>query len=213
MATGIRMHWLYFDANSPRCLEDAGYGYDSTCGYNEAVGFRAGTLQPFRPPSVKTLLELPLAIMDSALFSSRRMNLDRRQAYQLCVPIVAAARRFGGALVLNWHERSLAPERLWGDFYVKLLRLIAEDARVWFTTAGRAVEWFRWRRTIRFIRTTEGFTLCAAASPGPAAILRIHHPGGLTGQCLSRAYHGGSSLHVAMPSDLPAGVGCAGRIH
>ncbi|MCS6316242.1 MAG: hypothetical protein H8K05_00355 [Nitrospira sp.] len=46
---GIRMHWLYFDADSPKRLEEAGFDYDSTWGYNEAVGYKAGTLQAFRP--------------------------------------------------------------------------------------------------------------------------------------------------------------------
>ena len=45
---GVRMHWLYFDVNSPRCLESAGFDYDSTWGYNDAVGYRAGTSQVFR---------------------------------------------------------------------------------------------------------------------------------------------------------------------
>ena len=116
-STGARMHWLYLGADSPACLEAAGFDYDSTCGYNDAVGYRAGTLQAFRPPGAATLLELPLTIMDSALFSSTRMALDRTAAARLYDDIVAQARRFGGALVVNWHDRSLAPERLWGASY------------------------------------------------------------------------------------------------
>ena len=40
------MHWLYFDriAGAARA---AGFTYDSTWGYNEAVGYRAGTSQVF----------------------------------------------------------------------------------------------------------------------------------------------------------------------
>ena len=47
---GVRMHWLYFDSDSPRALEDAGFEYHSTCGDNEVVGFRAGTSQVFQWP-------------------------------------------------------------------------------------------------------------------------------------------------------------------
>src|SRR5262249_41655099 len=47
--TGARMHWLYFDEQAPARLEQAGFSYDSTFGYNETVGFRAGTVQAFRP--------------------------------------------------------------------------------------------------------------------------------------------------------------------
>ena len=42
--------------------------YDSTIGYNETVGYRAGTTQPYRPLAASRLLELPLHVMDTALF-------------------------------------------------------------------------------------------------------------------------------------------------
>ena len=41
----------------------------------------------------------------------------------------------GGALTVNWHTRSLSPERLWGDFYKELLAEI-QTHRVWFGTAA-----------------------------------------------------------------------------
>jgi hypothetical protein len=146
---GIRMHWLYFSDQSPRQLEDAGFSYDSTWGYNDAVGYRAGTSQVFRLPGTESLMELPLAIMDSALFYTDRMGLDRHAAMERCRAIVQHARQFGGALVINWHDRSLAPERQWGRCYRELLDDLA-SGEVWFATAGEAVEWFRWRRSVRF---------------------------------------------------------------
>ena len=30
-------------------------------------------------------------------------------------------KQFGGVLMVNWHDRSIAPERLWDDFYAKLV--------------------------------------------------------------------------------------------
>ena len=110
---GIRMHWLYFSTTSPRTLEDAGFGYDSTWGFNDAVGFRAGTAQAFRLPGTKQLLELPLTIMDTALFYPDRMGLTREEAFERCGGLIQQVRRFGGSLVVNWHDRSLAPERQW----------------------------------------------------------------------------------------------------
>ncbi len=53
-SAGIRMHWLYFDKGSPAQLEKAGFDYDSTWGYNEAVGYRAGTSQAFRFPQCQS---------------------------------------------------------------------------------------------------------------------------------------------------------------
>jgi hypothetical protein len=176
----VRMHWLYFDADSPRRLEAAGFDYDSTCGYNDAVGYRAGTSQVFRWPTSDTLLELPLSIMDSALFFAARMGLTQAQALQLCKPIVANAKRFGGTLVINWHDRSLAPERLWGGFYRQLLDEAVRGSRVWFASAGDAVDWFRWRRSIQFTwdSTSRNVTVAATAPRAaiPAGTIQVHRP-------------------------------------
>jgi hypothetical protein len=147
---GVRIHWLYFSDHSWRNLEQAGFDYDSTWGYNDAVGFRSGTLQVFRQPGNDRLLELPLTIMDSAMFYPDRMGLTRDEACERCASIVKDARRFGGALVVNWHDRSLAPERQWGRSYETLLDDI-ESSGGWFANAGAAVDWFRWRRAIRFV--------------------------------------------------------------
>ena len=46
---GVRMHWLYYGQQSPGVLEKAGAVYDSTIGYNETVGYRAGTTQVYKP--------------------------------------------------------------------------------------------------------------------------------------------------------------------
>jgi hypothetical protein len=175
-SAGVRMHWLYFAPDSPHRLEAAGFHYDSTWGYNDAVGFRAGTSQAFRPLGCERLLELPLSIMDTALFYRGRMRLDRDEAMQLGRTVVSNARRYGGTLVINWHDRSLAPERLWDGAYRDLLEEIGNGDWVWFATAGDAVDWFRWRRSIRFDRdeTSGGITITASLPPvrGRAAILQ-----------------------------------------
>jgi hypothetical protein len=178
--TGVRMHWLYFEADAPRRLEAAGFEYDATCGYNDAVGYRAGTSQVFRLPGCERLVELPLSIMDTALFSRQRMGASYSEALARCAQIVAHAKRFGGTLVVNWHDRSLAPERLWGRFYRALIGEIARGNRVWFATAREVVEWFRWRRAIRFTwESGSGVVRVDAPAPPrgiPAGVLWTHRP-------------------------------------
>jgi hypothetical protein len=109
------------------------------------------------------------------------MGLSREEASQLCRQIVANARRFGGTLVINWHERSLSPERLWGRFYEELLNEIGKDDRVWFVTAKEAVEWFRWRRSIRFDENLSSDVanvyVSAPCSANLGAVVRVHQPG------------------------------------
>jgi hypothetical protein len=148
-APGIRMHWLLHDRHTARVLEDAGYEYDSTGGYNETVGYRHGTLQVFRPAGARTLLELPLHIQDGALFYPGRLNLTEAAAWDRCSEMMADAKRLGGVLTILWHDRSHAPERFWGDFYVRLVAALRES-KAWFGAAGDVVRWFRARREVRF---------------------------------------------------------------
>jgi hypothetical protein len=143
---GVRMHWLFFDENSPIKLEEAGFSYDSTVGYNETVGYRAGTAQAFKPLGAARMLELPMHIMDTALFYPAHMNLSPKQAECMISDLIDSATRFGGALTTNWHDRSIAPERLWGDVYQKLLDDLKKTG-AWFATAAQAVSWFRKRRS------------------------------------------------------------------
>jgi hypothetical protein len=143
------MHWLLRDANTPSVLERAGYAYDSTLGYNETVGYRGGTNQVFRPLGAQTLLELPLHIQDGALFYPQRLNLSEPEADKRCQALIDNANTFGGALTLLWHDRSHAPERFWGDFYVNLLQTL-RSLNCWFGTAAQVIDWFRKRRQVRF---------------------------------------------------------------
>lgn len=144
-ARGVRMHWLYFNEDSTTLLDQAGFDYDSTVGYNETIGFRAGTAQAYRPLGARHLLELPLVVMDTALFYPSHLNLRPAEAWQRVEAVVAQAARFGGCVTVNWHDRSLAPERLWGGFWRDLVEYL-EAQGAWVTTAGQAVDWFRQRR-------------------------------------------------------------------
>jgi hypothetical protein len=178
------MHWLYRNGSTFRILDEAGYSYDSSFGYNGAVGFRAGTVQAFKPLDSQRLLELPLNIQDTALFYSDRMNLSERQATTHCESLMENSRRYGGALTLLWHDRSLAPERLWGDFYRDLLAKLKGD-RAWIGPAGRAVQWFQRRRNvdIEWVKTGDGAVEVRVNGPDtgeaeeglPGMLLRVHY--------------------------------------
>lgn len=146
---GSRMHWLYWSENSAKALEEVGLMYDSTFGYNDAIGFRAGTTQAFCPLVANSLIELPLNIQDTALFYPNRMKLSETAAFALCKRVIQAYYIHGGVLTINWHTRSLSPERLWDDFYLQLLKEL-QSFRVWCGTARQISNWFRSRRKLRF---------------------------------------------------------------
>ncbi len=145
---GVRMHWLYYSQKSPKVLEEAGLTYDSTSGYNETVGYRAGTTQVFKPLGAKQLLELPLHVMDTALFYPAHQDYSPAEAAAVVEQLINNAARFGGCLTINWHDRSVAPERLWDSFYRDLFEHL-KTRGVWFANASQAVEWFRMRRSAK----------------------------------------------------------------
>lgn len=148
-ATGIRMHWLYFDELSPSMLERAGADYDSTIGYNETIGYRTGTTQAYKPLEANQLLELPLQIMDTALFFPCYLDLSPQEARTQVSNMINNAIQFGGSITINWHDRSIAPERLWGGFYTQLVDEL-KSKQCWFATAADTVSWFRKRREAVF---------------------------------------------------------------
>jgi hypothetical protein len=182
--TGIRMHWLYFNSHAPSILEKAGFYYDSTVGYNETIGYRAGTAQVFKHPETDHLLELPLHIMDTALFYPSYMNLSDKQAITAMQPLIEKASRLGGVLTVNWHDRSPGPERLWDGVYANLLG----DLRArtpWFATAFQIVSWFRKRRAVSFSKAAYTgqkipVQLAADLTPStglPPLTLRVYNTG------------------------------------
>ncbi|OLB87869.1 MAG: hypothetical protein AUI12_05920 [Acidobacteria bacterium 13_2_20CM_2_57_6] len=179
-AIGIRMHWLLRDRNTASVLDEAGYDYDSTEGYNETIGYRSGTTQVFRPLGAKTLLELPLHIQDGALFYPKRLDLSESQAEQCCGELIENATRLGGVLTVLWHDRSHGPERFWGGFYARLVDRL-KSANAWFATAAQAVSWFRRRRSVRFERAgaDNRIRICLASEEQPALPslrLRAYYP-------------------------------------
>jgi peptidoglycan/xylan/chitin deacetylase (PgdA/CDA1 family) len=176
---GGRVHWLYYDEQSPVTLEQAGMTYDSTVGYNETVGYRAGTTQAYKPLQTIRLLEVPLHVMDTALFYPGYLNLSDSDARQQVDAVIRNAIHLGGCFTVNWHDRSIAPERQWEHFYEELIEeLRAQEA--WCTTASQVASWFRMRRSAIFenvnwtsgeVQATIAIKACANVPP---LQLRVH---------------------------------------
>jgi hypothetical protein len=203
--TGVRMHWLLSDARTAPTLEGAGYGYDSTAGYNETIGYRNGTGQVFRPIGVRSLLELPMHIQDGALFYPNRLDLSEPEAAIRCKALIDNAKALGGTLTVLWHDRSHGPERFWGDFYVELIRTIHASG-AWFAVASDVVGWFRSRRTVRFdiSHDSDGARISVRYDGRPIApplTVRIHGAGPRSSDV---AWDGKSSELSAVLSTAPS---------
>src|SRR5581483_3137203 len=160
----------------PAALESAGFNYDSSVGFNNTVGFRAGTTQVYKPLTSSHLLELPLHIMDTALFYPTYLNLRPAEAMNQVKEIIANAVRFGGCVTINWHDRSISPERCWDGFYKELIRELEANG-AWFATAEQVVSWFRKRRALTFApnsAVTEDACRPLQSDSSPALQWRAH---------------------------------------
>ena len=207
---GVRMHWLYYGKQSPQALEQAGAAYDSTVGYRETVGYRAGTTQVYKPLEVKRLLELPMHVMDTALFYPDYLGLSPQKAAKLLGQMVDYTVQVGGCLTINWHDRSLAPERLWYACYRDLVCDL-KSRGPWFSTAGQAAAWFEKRRSVVFeVDASKAGGVCArvGAAGGdhlPGLRLRIHRPHEAD---RASAYSAGDYVDMAFSESVDVQVPC-----
>jgi hypothetical protein len=128
--TGYRSHYLNFDyQQSFQLLEDAGIEYDSTLGYWENVGFRAGISFPFFPFNIEQnrpfrVLEIPLIVMDTTLYSKKAMNLNPAAAKRSIGRLINLADKYQSHLSLLWHNTSFDPidYPFWSGVYWSILR-------------------------------------------------------------------------------------------
>ena len=108
-----RQHYLRWQAErSWADWEKAGLEEDSSVGFAQHVGFRAGTSKSFQAWSLLTgksinLIERPLIAMERSLLSKKKMRLDEIQSILILKQLASAIKRVGGTLVLLWHNDSL----------------------------------------------------------------------------------------------------------
>lgn len=147
---GVRQHFLRFDPRATwDAQEAAGFLYDTTLGYNEALGFRAGIAAPFHPfdhrrGGARALLELPLTAMDGTLF--RTLKLDAEGAAARTRAHLDRVEEAGGLAVLLWHPNAAAERHFpgwWRAYLDTLDHLAARGA--WVTSGAEITAWWRER--------------------------------------------------------------------
>jgi len=144
--TGVRNHYLRFRAPDTWSLQEKlGFGYDTTLGFRETVGFRAGIIHPYFPYDFKSdkrlnILELPMTFMDSTLF----MAGDSQRTLE---ELIKTAKRWGGLIVVNWHQRTFDENDFQGytDFYEKMLGIFKYDG-AYIATCRDIANWWIMRK-------------------------------------------------------------------
>ncbi len=109
---GGRQHFLrWSNLTTWRNYASAGLVHDTTVGYAEGVGFRAGTCRDYPAFDLSSARELdvverPLHVMDGALIPYLGVASDT--ALEQVITVAETCRRFQGAFSLLWHNTSLA---------------------------------------------------------------------------------------------------------
>ncbi len=91
---------------------------DSTMGFNRSIGFRAGSCMPYKIGSNQglSLLEVPMLIMDGALFTTNAMELNEELAIYKSLQIMDYCEKIGGVLTINFHPNYIVFEKWWNVF-------------------------------------------------------------------------------------------------
>jgi hypothetical protein len=109
---GGRQHYLRWSPDTWLHWEQCGLAYDSSVGYADRAGFRAGTCWPYRPwlwseNRRANLLEIPLIVMDQTLVSPQYMGLSPDQSVALVRDLLRKCANVGGVFTLLWHNNCL----------------------------------------------------------------------------------------------------------
>jgi hypothetical protein len=140
-AIGIRQHFINFEAPLTWKLQEAaGFEYDTTLAFNEHSGFRTGMCHPYRP-SGRSILEIPLVLMDGQLFWYEKFDVERATAN--CELLARAVESLGGVLTMNWHQHTLDGYSFpgWWDVYDRILEGLIPRGPAFMTSAQISSWW------------------------------------------------------------------------
>lgn len=143
---GFRNHYLRFKTpDSWEILADASFRYDSTFGHSNSAGFRNGMCHPFRPYNLKEdreirILEIPLVIMDVALFATSK---SFEEAWECTKKLIDITARLNGVITLLWHNFvfGCSFRRDWVRLYDKVLQYCSERG-AWMTSGEEIYRWW-----------------------------------------------------------------------
>ena len=129
---GVRFHYLRHDTHAtlPE-LEGLGFAYDSSQGYGDAIGLRAGFSFPYRPFHLAQrrpldLVELPMAVMDATLAEVRYLGLAPRAGLERTLRLLERVAEIGGTVAILWHTDRFSREyaRGWDRVYADILEWV-----------------------------------------------------------------------------------------
>jgi hypothetical protein len=152
--SGQRYHYLRVDPLANLApLARLGFRYDTSLGFADAPGFRAGIAQPFRPWDAAAgapldLVEIPLALMDVTLAEERFLGLPEAQAEGQLLRLVEWAAVNGGGFAVLWHTDRFDPatSRGWDRLFLRFVEAVRTHGGVCLSARALAEEASAWLR-------------------------------------------------------------------
>jgi len=147
-ANGFRVRYLNFRyQNLFKVLEQANIKYDSSIGFDERIGYRAGISYPFQPYNMEenrpfNVLEIPLIVMDVALFNQTGANI--KQASRRINQLIGIAKRHKSHLSICWHTHMFNPAEhpYWAKLYWKSLQT-AKLNKAWLCSLDKLYNYWK----------------------------------------------------------------------
>jgi hypothetical protein len=139
----VRQHTLQYDPKrTPAIQTQAGLCVDSTQGFNDLIGFRAGTSFPYlcwdwKNGTTLPLLELPLHIQDGPLM---RGSASVDDAIAVAVDMMKSVEDVQGCLVILWHPHWLATDS--GLAVFKAILEEAKSRKAWGCSVEQLARWW-----------------------------------------------------------------------
>jgi len=150
---GVRQHFLRLRVPTTLTIQErVGLKYDTTLGYADDCGFRAGMSFPFYPYDALgerqlAILEIPLIVMDHTLFRYKGYSMN--EAWRVTQQLINEVKQRHGVITLLWHSNLLDTPG-YKDVYEKSLAYLSElDAYV--VPCSELVDWWLKRDSLKFI--------------------------------------------------------------
>lgn len=125
--TKVRQHWLCYQENITPYTHEKLFKFDSTLGWNDRIGFRAGCANSYRPYDHKNqrpfnFFEIPLVIMDANIFDYgyRETNKSKWLMVEKLLGELQCCKT--SHVSISWHQRSCNSDYNWHILYESLVK-------------------------------------------------------------------------------------------
>ncbi|MEJ2048479.1 MAG: hypothetical protein P8Y60_01290 [Calditrichota bacterium] len=154
---GVRQHYLrILFPEGWHYLRSAGFNYDSSCGYNEAVGFRAGTSFPIEinfPDKSEDdkFYEVPISLMDYPWINPQATFEENWSKFENLIDLI---RNTQGLANILWHPHNIA-ECIYRDYWEKMIAWFGKE-RFYQGSLSYIVEWWKNRSAVELTQLSAG---------------------------------------------------------